>query len=97
MGGFNRLLPIQRRELAQTFGMSEPELLKIISADLGGTAVGAVGRNAASPLTVPTGELLQVNQKPVVDELQAGFKQLNETLLFTSGELERTVKGGRPR
>ena len=97
MGGFNRLLPIQRRELAQTFGMSEPELLKIISADLGGTAVGAVGRNAASPLTVPTGELVQVNQKPVVDELQAGFKQLNETLLYTSGELERTVKGGRPR
>ena len=97
MGGFNKLLPIQRRELAQTFGITEPELLKIISADLGGAGAGAVGRTAASPLTVPTGELLQVNQKPVVDELQAGFKQLNETLIFTSDELTRTVKGGRPR
>jgi len=96
MGGFNKLFPIQRRELAQTFGVTEPELLKMISADLGGVAGGAV-RTTASPLTVPTGELVQVNQKPVVDELQAGFKQLNETLLYTSGELERTVKGGRPR
>jgi hypothetical protein len=97
MGGFNKLLPIQRRELAQTFGITEPELLKIISADLGGAGAGAVGRRASQALTVPTGEVLQVNQKPVVDELQAGFKQLNETLISTSSDLERTVKGGRPR
>ena len=83
--------------MAQTFGISEPELLKMISADIGGAGAGAVSRTAAQALTVPTGEVLQVNQKPVVDELQSGFKQLNETLLYTSGELERTVKGGRPR
>ena len=96
MGGFNELFPIQRREMAATFGISEPELLKMISADLG---VGAIGKTAGtmSPLTVPTGELLQVNQKPVVDELQRGFEQLNKTLLYTSDEMKRTMKGGRPR
>ncbi len=98
MGGINALLPIQRREMAQTFGITEPELLKMISADLGGVGVAAVGRRTASQaLTVPTGELLQVNQKPVVDELQNGFSSIVAALHETSENSVRAINKGRPR
>tara|TARA_Y100000361_G_scaffold153022_1_gene173835 strand:+ start:1027 stop:2337 length:1311 start_codon:yes stop_codon:yes gene_type:complete len=69
LGGFNRLLPIQRRELATTFGLTVPELLKVVSADVGGTAIGAVGRTSV-PLQVPPEQVLQVNQEPVVNAIR---------------------------
>jgi len=98
LGGINTIGPLVRKTMAETFGLSEPELLKIISADLGGVGATAVGRRTASQaLTVPTGELLQVNQKPVVDELQNGFSTIVAALYETSENSVRAINKGRPR